>query len=114
VVTTGPIDPGASYRFVIPVGGAAKYFDYAQMWTPSNDTFLSLGPKGVSLLTAAGAVRPLADINAEIAQLLGAWDAGTEANQAGAREGRGMVRKVDQAFAFPAVKHLASVRIKPL
>lgn len=126
----GPIEVGQSYRFTIPAGGPARYLNLAAMWTPSNDTFLSLGPKGVPLVDAGGQVRPLADINADLATLLTAWDAGTEANQAGALgpdqaprqagpdtgapEGNGLVRKIDGAWAYPSVRHLVRVRVKPL
>jgi hypothetical protein len=128
--STGPIVAGASYTFSIPVGANAKYFDFAQMWTPSNDTFLSLGTKGVSLLDGTGAVRPLAAINADLGMLVSAWDAGTEQNQpgalgpdqaprqaaqnTGAPEGNGLVRQVSAMWGVPAVRHLVRVHVKPL
>ncbi|MGZ3417394.1 MAG: spondin domain-containing protein [Polyangiales bacterium] len=128
--SAGPISPGGKYEVVIPIGGSAKYFTYAQMWTPSNDTFLSLGEKGVALVDGGGAPRSIADINADLASMLAAWDAGTEGNQAsalgpdqaprqaaantGAGEGTGKVRKVDQVWAFPAAKHVVRVHVKPL
>lgn len=126
----GPIDPGAKYSFVIPVGGNARVFDFAEMWTPSNDTFLSLGPKGVTLVDGSNKTRSLVDINGEIQMLLSAWDAGTEANQAsalgpdqaprqansntGANEGGALVRRVDSTWGIPPAKHLVRVHVKPL
>lgn len=126
----GPIANGAKYELEIPIGGSAKWFTYAQMWTPSNDTFLSLGSKGVALVDDTGAPRTLGAINADLATALSAWDAGTEANQAGALgpdqaprqsepntgagEGSGKVRKVDQVWSFPPAKHVVKVHIKPM
>lgn len=126
----GPIEAGASYTFEIPVGGNARWFDFAQMWTPSNDTFLSLGPKGAALVDDAGVPRAPAAIEADVRMLLSAWDAGTEANQAaalgpdqaprqsaqntGADEGGGLVRRVDGAWGVPAARHLVRVHVRPL
>lgn len=128
--SAGPIGAGERYSFVVPVGGSARYLDFAQMWTPSNDTFLSLGAKGVALVDTAGATRALADINTDIQGLLSAWDAGTEANQAaalgpdqaprqaspntGANEGGGKVRLVDPTWGMPPTRHLLRVHVKPL
>lgn len=128
--SAGPIVPGMQYKFVIPVGGNAKFFDFAQMWTPSNDTFLSLGPKGVALVDATGKPRTAAAITADVRDLLSAWDAGTEANQSGALgpdqaprqaaqntgsgEGSGVVRLVDATWGVPSTSHLVRVRVRPL
>lgn len=128
--STGPIEVGAKYKFTIPVGGNAKYFDFAAMWTPSNDTFVSLGEKGVMLVDAQGKPRSPKDITADAKALLSAWDAGTEANQAGALgpdqaprqsaqntgagEGGGLVRPVDPTWGVPAAKDLLRVTVKPL
>lgn len=128
--STGPIAIGAKYKFTIPVGGNAQYFDFAAMWTPSNDTFVSLGEKGVALVDAQGKPRSPADITADAKALLSAWDAGTEANQAGALgpdqaprqssqntgagEGGGLVRRVDATWGVPDAKDFLRVTVKPL
>jgi hypothetical protein len=101
--------------------------DLAMMVATSNDTFVSLGPKGVELADTQGDPRPLADINADLAAALGAYDAGTEANQAaalgpdqaprqaapnsGPAEGDGTVRAVDQVWAFPPVTDVMRVTV---
>lgn len=128
--STGPISVGAKYKFSIPVGGNAQYFDFAAMWTPSNDTFVSLGEKGVALVDAQGKPRAPKDITADAKALLSAWDAGTEANQAGALgpdqaprqsgqntgagEGGGLVRRVDSTWGVPDGKDFLRVTVKPL
>ncbi|MEJ7731205.1 MAG: spondin domain-containing protein [Polyangiaceae bacterium] len=122
-----PIEPGESWTFTISVTPDARVLGLATMVATSNDTFVSLGPKGVELADTQGDPRPLADINADLAAALGAWDAGTEANQAaalgpdqaprqaapnsGPAEGDGTVRAVDQVWAFPPVADVMRVTV---
>jgi hypothetical protein len=122
-----PIATGESFQFVVNVSPDARVLDLATMVGTSNDTFLSLGPTGVVLADTQGDLRPLAAINADLAAALGAWDAGTEANQAaalgpdqaprqaapdtGSPEGNGLVRAVDQVWAFPKSSDLIRVTI---
>jgi hypothetical protein len=122
-----PIEPGESWTFTVSVTPDARVLGLAMMVATSNDTFVSLGPKGVELADTQGDPRPLADINADLAAALGAWDAGTEANQAaalgpdqaprqagpntGPAEGDGTVRAVDQVWAFPPVGDVIRVTV---
>jgi hypothetical protein len=109
---TAPIDDGDSFALQITVDSDHPYLSLASMITPSNDTFWSLGATGIQLLDAEGMPRSNDDIANDVAQLLAAFDAGTEANQAaalgpdmapyqeapntGAAEGAGVVRPVDR------------------
>jgi hypothetical protein len=122
-----PIAPGESFQLMITVTPDARVLDLATMIATSNDTFVSLGPLGVELADTQGDLRPIAAINADIAAALTAWDAGTEANQAaalgpdqaprqaapntGPSEGDGLVRAVDQVWAFPATRDVLRVTI---
>jgi hypothetical protein len=122
-----PIAPGESFQLMITVTPDARVLDLATMIATSNDTFVSLGPLGVELADTQGDLRPIAAINADIAAALTAWDAGTEANQAaalgpdqaprqaapntGPSEGDGLVRTVDQVWAFPATRDVLRVTI---
>ena len=78
----GPLMPGATYRFTVSPAATARYLSLFSMVVPSNDTFMALTP--VALVDESGADRAPADIASDIADALGAWDAGTEANQVGA------------------------------
>ncbi len=127
----GPIGPGQAYEFTVTPSGANRFLSFATMIVPSNDTFASLDPGGVALLTAGGATRPAATVAAEIAAALGAWDAGTEGNQAGAAgrdmaptgapntgpsNGNGLVREADEdeIWSIPAAEGLIRVIIAPV
>jgi hypothetical protein len=92
--TEGPLEPGESYSFTIMgVNATERYFSFAAMIQPSNDTFAAFAPAGVALWDDDG---PLEDdaIAQNIEAALMAWDAGTEANQAGAA-GRDMAPQQD-------------------
>ena len=65
-----PIEPGESWTFTISVTPDGRVLDLAMMVATSNDTFVSLGPKGVELADTQGDPRPLADINADLAAAL--------------------------------------------
>lgn len=122
-----PIEPGESWTFAVAVTPDARVLNLAMMVATSNDTFVSLGAKGVDLADTQGDPRPIADINADLAAALGAYDAGTEANQAaalgpdqaprqaapnsGPAEGNGTVRAVDQVWAYPPVADVLRVTV---
>ncbi|MEM6957988.1 MAG: spondin domain-containing protein, partial [Myxococcota bacterium] len=59
----------------------APQFSLAAMVVQTNDAFWSTPAVGVALLDEAGAPRPAADIQAEIASVLRIYDAGTEVDE---------------------------------
>ena len=80
----GPLMPGEFYEFTVTPDATNRFFSFATMVVPSNDTFAAFGAGGVALLDSMGNVRTNEAIAADIASDLAPWDAGTEANQAGA------------------------------
>ena len=132
-----PITSGANFTFSVTPDMAHPNLSIAAMVVPSNDTFLALGESGVALLDALGTPRSDAAIAADIATLLAAYDAGTEANQAGAAgpsmagttlagiplqaapntgaaDGNGLVRLlVSPVWTYPSVKSVIKVTITP-
>ncbi len=125
---TGPIHPGEGYTFTVTVDPSAPRISMAAMVVPSNDTFWSFGPQGIALLDDAGNERSDADIAADVAASLRAYDAGTEANQAaaggrdmapyqagpntGAGEGSGLVRALDDPiWSYPSVEQLVRLSV---
>lgn len=124
-----PIASGESYSFQVTASTSHRFLSLATMVVPSNDTFLAFGPGGIALLDSAGNPRSDMDIQADIADMLAAWDAGTEANQAsalgpdmaphqagpntGAAEGDGTVRPVDDVWAYPMPYELVRVTVMP-
>lgn len=79
----GPLMNGGTYRGTLTPTADAHVLDLASMVVPSNDTFWSTGPMGVDLYDAGGNLRDLDELNTAINEAIGAYDAGTEANQAG-------------------------------
>ncbi len=127
----GPLLPGESYEFTVTPDMATRFLSFATMIVPSNDTFAALDPAGVALLDAMGAPRLAADVEADIAMALGAWDAGTEGNQAGAAgadmapfgmpnsgpgNGLGTVRQADEdeIWSVPETAGLVRVIVAPV
>ncbi|MFN3199607.1 MAG: spondin domain-containing protein [Bradymonadia bacterium] len=125
----GPIFDGGMYTFTVTPSADARFLSLTSMVVPSNDTFLAL--TGVALLDEAGEPRPVEMIAADIEGLLGAWDAGTEANQAGAggadqaprqagpdtgaAEGDGTVRLADEdVWPLPMASRLIRVVVTPV
>lgn len=125
----GPLRPGSAYTFEVTADPVHRWLELAAMPYPSNDTFLAFEPPGIALLDADGAPRPDAAL-AEDARALRAWDAGTEANQAGAAgadqvplqrgldvgagEGDGTVRaEADPVWGYPAAEELVRVTVTP-
>jgi hypothetical protein len=125
-----PLQPGESYSFTIMgVNADERYFSLATMIAPSNDTFAAFGPLGIALWDDNG---PLSDdaIADNVAAALRAWDAGTEANQAGAAgrdmapmqaapntgvpEGTGVVRQssTDPIWDYPYLGVVVRVTIE--
>jgi len=76
----GPAMPGETFELRLDTNGAER-LSLAAMLVESNDWFLALPSAGLSLRDAAGALRPAAELEAELRQTLAIWDAGTEANQ---------------------------------
>ena len=132
-----PITTGAGFTFSVTPDAAHPLLSLAAMIVPSNDTFLALGQTGVALLDAAGAPRSDAAIATDVAALLGAYDAGTEANQAGAAgpsmagttllniplqaavntgapDGNGLVRlQTSPVWTYPRVNSVIKVTVTP-
>ena len=124
----GPIFPGGEYTFAVVVDADAPYLSLASMIVPSNDTFLAFEPQGLRLLDENGMPRSDAELAADIAAQRLAWDAGTEANQAGAAgpdqaprqtgpntgpaEGTGALRVLDDpVWDHPSVAEVLRVTI---
>lgn len=125
-----PLAPGEAYAFTVTPTVDAPLFSFAAMIIPSNDTFVAFADGGVALLDESGAPRNDAAIAQDVARLLQAWDAGTEANQAGAagpdqpprqsgpNEGSGQgdatIRAVDRerVWALPRLQDIVRVTIR--
>jgi hypothetical protein len=75
---TGPIAAGGTHTFTVTADATNRFLFFAAMVVPSNDTFISPQPTGIALLDASGTV-----VTPDLSTIA-AWDAGTEANQAGA------------------------------
>lgn len=127
----GPLQPGQMYRTTIAVDPQRPFMNILSMVVPSNDTFVSLGEQGIRLLNDQGQPRPDAELNEELAQALGAWDAGTEQNQSGAAgpdqaprqsafntgasEGDGELREYDNpVWRLPDLDDMLRVTIEPI
>jgi hypothetical protein len=80
----GPLMPGDSYTFTVTPDANNPLLSFASMVVPSNDIFMATPAEGVALLDTNGDPRAVADINSDLSSGVAAWDAGTEANQAGA------------------------------
>jgi hypothetical protein len=77
----GPFTPGDSITFTVTPTADGRFLSFATMLGETNDAFLSMAPAGVALLEEDGSPRDDEDIEADILATLGAWDAGTEANE---------------------------------
>jgi len=127
----GPLMPGESYEFIVTPDAVNRFLSFIGMVVPSNDTFGAMDPAGVALLDAMGMPRLAADIEADIAASLVAWDAGTEGNQAGAAgadmapvgmlgegpgNGLGEVRQADEdeIWSVPEPRGLIRVIVAPV
>ncbi|HWB74503.1 MAG TPA: spondin domain-containing protein, partial [Nannocystaceae bacterium] len=124
-----PLGTGASFQFTISPDDTTPNLSVIAMVIPSNDTFVALT---VPLVDAGGAVLSAAEAEAAIAAALGAWEAGTEANQAGgagsdqyprqaadntgANEGDPLIRTMDDddpIWAWPDANTLVRVTVTP-
>ena len=126
---TGPIADGGAFSFQVTLSASNRFLSIWSMIGTSNDTFIALGPTGIELVDSSGDARSDADIASDVATLLTAYDAGTEANQAGgggpdmaplqagpntgASEGGGVVREVDDVWAYPQITSLLRVVVTP-
>jgi len=133
-----PIASGANFSFSVVPDAAHPRLSLVSMIVPSNDTFLALGETGVALLDSTGTPRADSAIAADIAAALAAYDAGTEANQAGAAgpamagttllgsvtlqpapntgaaDGNGLVRLLTSSvWTYPTASSLIKVTITP-
>lgn len=77
----GPLFPGERYEVRVTPDAAFPNFTLACMVGQSNDVFLGFGGAGLALFDAAGALRDVAELEAEAQRSLQAWDTGTEANE---------------------------------
>lgn len=117
-----PLTPGGAFMFEFEAKPGER-LTFASMFAQSNDLFLALEPGGVAVFDADGTPLSL-QLGAEI-QL---WDLGTEINEypgagpnqaprqsghdTGPDEG-GVVRLVDDGYAYPAASELVRVTIAP-
>lgn len=126
-----PLGTGATFAFSVNPDETAPFLSIFAMVIPSNDTFVAFGGGGVRLVDDAGVALSDEDIATAIAAQLGAWESGTEANQAGAigrdqvprqaqentgtNEGSGVVRGTedDPVWAWPTANQLVRVTIAP-
>ena len=126
-----PLGPGATFQFTVVADAQTPFLSVAAMVLPSNDSFVAFAGGGVRLVDDAGDPLSESDIAAAILAQLGAWESGTEANQAGAigrdqaprqaadntgaNEGNTLVRSTedDPIWAWPAVDQLVLVTIAP-
>lgn len=124
-----PLGTGASFQFTIAPDETTPNLSVIAMVIPSNDTFVALT---VPLVDGGGAVLSAAEAEAAIAAALGAWEAGTEANQSGgagrdqypqqaadntgANEGDPLIRTMDDddpIWAWPDANTLVRVTVTP-
>lgn len=127
--TPSGLSPGQRYVATVTATASAPWLNLVGMIQPSNDAFFALGPLGVRLLDEAGQPRSNAQIAKDIRLALAAFDAGTEANQAGAAgpdmaphqlgantgssEGNGLIRIAsDPVWQYPPVRDLVRVTIR--
>jgi len=116
------IYPGGLFRAKFTANPGDK-FSFAVMLEQSNDAFYAFGPEGIDLFDADG--NP---VSGEVTAQVMLWDAGTEVNQApgigpdtGIKEQafdqgeseNGVVRLLDDGFAYPAIGEVIKVSIKP-
>ena len=126
-----PLFDGQSYSVRVTADPVHRWLALITMPFPTNDALITVGTSGVALLDEAGRPRSNLLIAADVEALLRAWDAGTEANQAGAGghdmspqqesynlgepEGDGTVRRqADPVWSYPSVPELVRVTIEPL
>ncbi len=127
----GPLLLGDSFTIRVSPDAAHRFLSVVSMPFPTNDALVAFGPEGIALLDEAGRPRTNAQIAADIAASLRAWDAGTEANQSGsigrdqsphqagydmgASEGDGTVRRqADPVWSYPSARELVRVTIAPV
>ena len=135
-LVSGTIEGGLStvdgtLSFTVTTTETNHFLNFAAMIMPSNDTFIALGGTGIDLFNGRGELLTPNQIEAAIETALRAYDAGTEANQAGgagpdqpprqaaantgAAEGNGLVRLLDDPiWLYPDVADLVRVTITPV
>ncbi|MEO1175071.1 MAG: spondin domain-containing protein, partial [Myxococcota bacterium] len=128
----GPVTDGQTYVIELTPTMDGRFFSFATMVVPTNDTFIGTAD-GVALLDEAGAVRPAAMIQADLEAAIAIYDAGTEANEPGVigpnqaridgtggapdtgpSEGDGTVRPYDDFWGIPDLDALVRVTITPV
>lgn len=124
---SNPIGPDDTFTFTVTPDATNRWLSLASMIIPSNDTFLGLD--SVELADDQGDLRSVTDIQTDIDAALMAYDAGTEANQAGAggvdmapqqsgpdtgaAEGDGTVRSVDSSlWSYPDPNDLFTITVE--
>ncbi len=127
----GPLAPGESITIPITTSGAEPNLSLFFNVSPSNDTFIALGPEGISLYDGNTLLDDTALATA-VSGALGIWDAGTEGNQAGGGgaamhgvgvgvvagppEGTLLLRQVssDPTWAYPLPEQMVRVIVSPM
>jgi len=128
--SAGPLSAGDRYVFTVTPDASHRFLSLASMVVPSNDTFVAFGGEGVALLDAQGSGRSAQAIADDIAASFGAWDAGTEQNQAGAGgedqapvqaaadrgadEGQGLIRPASDGWWYAPAGEIIRVTISPV
>jgi hypothetical protein len=130
-ISPSPLGPGDTYEFTVIADGTTPRLSLAAMVVPSNDTFVALGGAGIALVDDAGDPLSDEDLAIAVADALGAWESGTEANQAGAigrdqvprqaadgdgvAEGSGLVRFADDdlVWVWPEADQVIRVTVGP-
>lgn len=77
----GPAMPGERFEVRVTPDSAFPRLTLLAMIVESNDAFVGFGAEGLALFDAQGALRPVAELEAEARRTLALWDAGTEANE---------------------------------
>lgn len=132
-VAVGPaaLGEGESFSFTVTADATTPFLSIAAMVVPSNDTFVAFSPTGIRLVDDDGTPFTDAEYVVEVAAQLSAWEAGTEANQAGAvgrdqyprqaadnvgaDEGASAVRFAsdDPVWAWPEADRIVRVTVGP-
>jgi hypothetical protein len=77
----GPVPPGSSLTFFVPVDPARPFLMIAAQLAETNDAFVAVPSRVVRLVDLEGRPRDPRSISNEIKRRISIWDAGTERNQ---------------------------------
>lgn len=119
----GIVRPGQAYEFTVTARPGCR-LSLVSMYVQSNDCFVGSVEEGIPLFDETGKPN-----RGDVTEQIRLWDAGTEINQEpgvgsdqGARQGghnigadeKGVVRPVNDGFAYPKIAETVRVTITPM